>query len=160
MLLEDIVNAFAKGLTLADARQPQAKSARTDRIYQPGIGPHSEPAVVDLVMLELSARSPDHFGQYVVGGPYPLSPRRKCDLVLRNGNQWSIEVKMARFKGDNGKPADEMLMHLISPYDTDRIALTDCDKLANSGFPGQLGVLIYGFDYPDKILDPAIDAFE
>ena len=67
---------------------------------------------------------------------------------------------MARFRGDNGKPADEMLMHLISPYEEDRSALTDCLKLASSGLPGRLAILIYGFDYDDKPLDPAILAFE
>jgi len=67
---------------------------------------------------------------------------------------------MAGFRGDNGKPADETLMHLISPYDEDRSALTDCLKLATSGLPGHLAVLIYGFDFDAKPLDPAVQAFE
>jgi hypothetical protein len=53
-----------------------------------------------------------------------------------------------------------MLMHLLSPYEADRSALTDCVKLSQSGFPGRFAVLIYGFDYDDRPLDPAIDSFE
>jgi hypothetical protein len=156
-----LVDAFAEGLVLADSRSPQARSSRTERIYQPGIGPHTEPAVVDLVMRELATRDPTTFGRYELSVQYPASPRRKCDLVvIEDQDRWSVEVKMARFKGDNGNPADGMLMHLISPYDEDRSALTDCAKLANSGFPSRLAILIYGFDHPDKSLDPAIEAFE
>jgi hypothetical protein len=159
--LAQITNAFAAGLVMADAHRPQAVSARTGRIYQPGIGPHSEPSAVQLVMTELAKESPEEFGQYETGVPYPSSPGRRCDLILRyRDSAWAIEVKMARFKGDNGKPADEMLMHLISPYEEDRSALTDCLKLAQSGFPGRLAVLIYGFDFADRPLDPAIEAFE
>jgi hypothetical protein len=33
-------------------------------------------------------------------------------------------------------------------------------KLAGSGFECRRAVLIYGFDYPDWPMDPAIDAFE
>src|SRR4051812_11135990 len=111
-------------------------------------------------MLELAARYPLLFEHYQVGIPYPSNPRQTCDLVVLSQERWSVEVKMARFRGDNGKPTDEMLMHLISPYEEDRSALTDCAKLAHSGFPGRMAVLIYGFDHRDKLLDPAIQAFE
>jgi hypothetical protein len=73
---------------------------------------------------------------------------------------WAIEVKMARFRGDNGKPDDTSLKDLLSPYEADRSALTDTVKLARAGFGGRTAVLIYGFDYPDRPLDPAIAAFE
>jgi hypothetical protein len=48
--------------------------------------------------------------------------------------------------GDNGKPNDNMLMHILSPYPSHRSALTDCQKLAASGFSGSLAILIYGYD--------------
>jgi hypothetical protein len=53
-----------------------------------------------------------------------------------------------------------MLMHILSPYPSDRSALTDCVKLARSRLPGRHAVVIYGFDYPGLPMDPAIDAFE
>jgi hypothetical protein len=159
--LEVIASDFARGLVLADARRPQAGSARTGRMYQEGIGPHSEPTAVKLVMRELASSMPDRYGRFAIGVPYRSKPQQRCDLVITDeGEGWAIEVKMARFRGDNGKPADEILMHLISPYPEDRSALTDCEKLASSDLPHRLAVLIYGFDFSDKPLDPAIDAFE
>jgi hypothetical protein len=156
-----VVAAFAEGVERADARRPQAVSTRSERVYQPGIGPHSEPATVRLVVQELANSEATKRWHITQSVPYPRSPRQKCDLVIVDGPQrWSVEVKMARFKGDNGKPADEMLMHLLSPYESDRSAVTDCVKLSRSGFPGRLAVLIYGFDYGDRPLDPAIEAFE
>jgi hypothetical protein len=62
--------------------------------------------------------------------------------------------------GDNGKPNDNMLMHILSPYPKDRSALTDCGKLVRSGLPGKKAIVIYGFDYPGLPMDPAIEAFE
>jgi hypothetical protein len=49
--------------------------------------------------------------------PYPNAPRQKCDLLIspNEGQPWAIEVKMLRFMGDNGKPNDNMLMHILSP---------------------------------------------
>ena len=62
--------------------------------------------------------------------------------------------------GDNGKPNDNMLMHVLSPYPQHRSALTDCVKLARSGFEGRKAIMILGYGYPDMPLEPAIDAFE
>ena len=47
-----------------------------------------------------------------------------------------------------------------SPYEADRSALTDCVKLATSSFACRTGVVVYGFDYPDRSLKALIDAFE
>jgi hypothetical protein len=67
---------------------------------------------------------------------------------------------MLRLMGDNGKPNDDMLMHILSPYPSHRSALTDCQKLAASGFSGSLAVLIYGYDYDALPMEPAVEAFE
>ena len=48
----------------------------------------------------------------------------------------------------------------MSPYDSDRSALADCTKLANAEFNCRKAIVIYGFDYPERLLDPVIDAFE
>ena len=53
-----------------------------------------------------------------------------------------------------------MLMHILSPYPSHRSALTDCQKLAASGFSGSLAVLIYGYDYEALPMEPAVAAFE
>ena len=82
--------------------------------------------------------------------PYCGGSRQKCDLCigLMPHWDWAVEIKMLRLMGDNGKPNDNMLMHILSPYPADRSALTDCGKLLESGLPGRKAVMIYGFDYP------------
>ena len=67
---------------------------------------------------------------------------------------------MLRLLGDNGKLNDNMLMHVLSPYLAHRSALTDCEKLVRSGMPGRKAIVIFGFDYDDWPMDPAIEAFE
>jgi hypothetical protein len=146
-------------MTRADGRGPAHITAK-GRAYQPGIGPHPEDRAVRLTLDELRlmpeyAETP--FGQAL---PYPRAPRQRCDLWIGEPVEWAIEVKMARFRGDNGKPDDTSLKDLLSPYDKDRSALTDCRKLADAGFDCRIAVLIYGFDYDDRSLDPAIEAFE
>ena len=134
---------FATGLMLAEARNPRWGA------YQPGIGPHTEVQTVALVLAELRREHPARYGAVQAGVPYPNSRRQKCDLLISpsGGRSWAVEVKMLRLMGDNGKPNDNMLMHILSPYPSHRSALTDCQKLAASGFSGSLAVLIYGYDY-------------
>jgi hypothetical protein len=81
-------------------------------------------------------------------------------LFIGDPLEWVIEVKMARLRGDNGKPDDTSVKDILSPYDSDRSALTDCLKLSTSMFSCSKAVVIYGFDYPDRTLDPLIAAFE
>ncbi len=38
-----------------------------------------------------------------------------------------------RLMGDNGKPNDNILTHILSPYPAHRSAVTDCAKLLESG---------------------------
>ena len=71
-----------------------------------------------------------------------------------------MEVKMLRLMGDNGKPNDNILMHILSPYPAHRSALTDCTKITSARFKTRTAVVIFGYDYPDWPMDPAIDAFE
>lgn len=157
--LDAFVRAFAEAFARVDERRPVWVS-RTGRAYQPGLGPHGENEVVRLVLEELTG-TPPHLalaaGQAL---PYPDGSRQKCDLWLGAPLDWAIEVKMARFRGDNGKPDDTALKDLISPYEDDHSALTDCVKLARSGFPCRTALLVYGFDFDDRPLDPAIDALD
>jgi hypothetical protein len=138
-----LADDFAAGLRLADARGPRWGT------YQPGIGPHTEPQTVALVLAELRREHPALYGSVQTGVRYPNSLRQKCDLFISpsGGRSWAVEVKMLRLMGDNGKPNDNMLTHILSPYPSHRSALTDCQKLAASGFSGSLAALIYGYDY-------------
>ena len=48
----------------------------------------------------------------------------------------------------------------FSPYADDRSAITDCRKLAESGFAGRRAILIYGFEDSQRPLVWLIDVFE
>jgi hypothetical protein len=67
---------------------------------------------------------------------------------------------MLRLFGDNGNLNDNMLMHILSPYPEHRSALTDCEKLVESGLAGVKAILIYGFESAEFPTAPAIKAFE
>jgi hypothetical protein len=94
--------------------------------------------------------------------PYPKSLRQKCDWKWTTPSEevFFIEAKMMRLMGDNGKPNDNILTHILSPYPQQRSALTDCQKLLASGFSGTPTILIYGYEYEGYSLEPVIDAFE
>jgi hypothetical protein len=125
-----LAHDFAAGLIQADARHPRWGA------YQPGIGPHTEVQTVALVLAELRREHPALYGAVQTGVAYPNNLRQKCDLLISpsGGRSWAVEVKMLRLMGDNGKPNDNMLMHILSPYPSHRSALTDCQKLAASVF--------------------------
>jgi hypothetical protein len=117
---------------------------------------------VKLIAAELVHLRQDDYSTYRVGVPYPAAnPRQTCDLVLGSSLQApAIEIKMLRLLGDNGKPNDNMLMHILSPYPQHRSALTDCEKLFSSGFEGPKVILIYAFDTQQFPAEAGIRAFE
>lgn len=158
--LETIVSDFAISIHAVDHLRPAWTSSRSGNAYLPGIGPHPETETVRLVTDALSTSQPERHSSYALGVPYPSGSRQKCDWVIGDPPFWAIEVKMLRLMGDNGKPNDNMLMHILSPYPLHRSALTDVSKLQESGFACRRAVLIYGFDYPDLPMEPAIQAFE
>lgn len=156
--LPDLVSDFGAGLKAADALRPQAKSFRSGRVYQPGIGPHGENAAVELTLGQMRER---RLEAYQVARPiaYPGS-RHRCDLGIGEPLVWAVEVKMARAYGDNGRLDDTYLKDLLSPYPADHSVVGDAVRLAESGFTSRKAVLVYGFDYPDRPLDLAIEALE
>jgi hypothetical protein len=162
--LQTVVPDLGSCIKRIDSRRPQASSARKpEKTYQPGIGPHSETKAVDLMVAELRELKPLVYGESLhTNVSYIGGSRQKCDLCIGNGSQWewALEIKMLRLMGDNGKPNDNMLMHILSPYSGDRSALTDCRKLLGSGLGRRKAIIIYGFDYPGLDMDPAIEAFE
>ena len=163
MELAQIVRDFARGMELADARRPQAVNVRTKQPYSSGIGPHTEAQTMGLAFGAISiVRASTYSGRIQFEVPYISRPRSKCDVCLGAPPEWdwAIEIKMLRMMGDNGKPNDNILMHILSPYPTHRSAVTDCEKLVRSGLKGRKGILIFGYDYDDLPMDPAVESFE
>jgi hypothetical protein len=70
--LETIVAGFSRGMETADARHPAYKT------YQPGLGPHTEPLTVALVMAELAAAWPERYTAHQLGVPYSCDNRGRC----------------------------------------------------------------------------------
>ena len=161
-LLSKLTADFAQAIAEVDADRPVAFSLTTGRSYQPGIGPHTETSTLGLIRAKLLAIDPVSYGRIETGVPYPLAPRQKCDWAWtpRRTDTFYIEAKMMRLMGDNGKPNDNILCHILSPYPQQRSALTDCEKLVKAGFTGALAILIYGYEYEGYPLKPVIDAFE
>lgn len=144
-----------------DSAGPVAVNVRSKRSFQPRIGPHSEADVVRMVLDDLRIRNPSSYASVRENVSYPDS-RQKCDVCFQisGSYSWAYEVKLLRFLGDNGKPNDNMLMHILSPYPADRSALTDCCKLVETRIAARSGVLIFGYEDLKWPLQPAISAFE
>ena len=144
--LDELTRYFATAMESVDARRPIASNARTGAPYSPGIGPHTERATVQLVPEEMERQGSIQVQGFQLEVPYPDTPWNKCDLCIGVGPDWdwAVEIKMLRLMGDNGKPNDNILMHILSPYPEHRSALTYCTKLANAGFTGRKALLIYG----------------
>lgn len=162
MELHEYVADFARGIELVDAKRPVALNQRTKQPYQPGIGPHTEAATVSLVMNTMATEKPERYRDaFAENVPYPDVPRQRCDLVLgaEEPYDWVIEVKMLRMLGDNGKPNDNMVSHILSPYPQTRSAVTDLEKLAATSLGESKAVLWYCYEYPDWPADPLLDAF-
>jgi hypothetical protein len=90
---------------------------------------------------------------------YPNS-RLQCDVGIGHPTEWAIEVKMARAFGDNGKLDDTYVKDVLSPYQADHSALSDVTKLRGSGFQCRKAILVYGFGYSGRDLEPLLDALE
>ena len=161
--LASIVADFAFGIRLADSLRPAAVNARSKLPFGPGIGPHSEAETIRLVLEALERAKPVSYrDRYSLSVPYLSTPRRRCDICfgIAPSWEWAIEAKMIRLLGDNGKPNDSLLMHVLSPYPEHRSALTDCPKLLHSGLGERKAILIYGYDSDEWPLRLAVTAFE
>ena len=154
------VSDFAAALKAVDSDSPVAKSARNGAPYQPGIGPHTETHTVELVTNRL--RSEPSYATCTSDVPYPGVSRQRCDLCFGASPEWewAIELKLLRMLGDNGKPNDNMITHILSPYPIHRSAVTDGEKLVSSALAGKKAVVIFGYDYDQYPMEPAIAGFE
>lgn len=163
--LRDLINDLAVALKAADARLPQARShsRAAPRTYQPGVGPHSEDETVELIANELAfIHGPNYRDRVHRLVAYSSQDRQKCDLCIGAGRpfDWVLEVKLLRLLGDNGKPNGNMLMHVLSPYTSDRSAVTDCKKLLSAALGRRKAVVIVAYEDPERPAARAVEAFE
>ena len=155
--LEKFIEEFSKSIVLADRKRPQ-KISRTGTQYQHGIGPHTEDETVALTLEEFPECWDGLFDTSVC---FPDNRRSKCDLCINTSEgKLYIEIKMMRIFGDNGKTNDNITTHILSPYPQQRSALTDIQKLVESGFEGKKAIVIYGYDYEAYPMEEMINCFE
>ncbi len=160
-MLDRLTNYLALAACAVDERLPIAVNKRSGVAFGAGLGPHSETETFALLFAEARRTNPDWLLDVTYSVPYPGSARQKCDArALTSDGELFVEGKLLRLKGDNGKPNDNMLMHILSPYAQHRSALTDCLKLRDAGFGACCAIVIVGYAYPDMPLEPAIKAFE
>jgi hypothetical protein len=160
-MLQRLTDDLAAAVKRVDALRPVAKNKRSGISFEAGLGPHSEAETIALVFREIVRAHSHVYAELATSVPYPNNPRQRCDvrLVTSEGPLF-IEGKLLRLKGDNGKPNDNMLMHILSPYPQHRSALTDCTKLSSSGIADSKAIVLIGYTYDDMPLEPAICAFE
>ncbi len=154
MMLRTFAQGFAGALVEVDRGQPISGT------FKPGIGPHSEDATISLVAARMGSK-PEWHSKISLQVPYPSNARRKCDLqIMSPDTSLFIEAKLWRPLGDNGKPNDQIVSHILSPYQRTRSAVSDCPKLLASGFGGEKAIMIFGYEHDDWPMEPILQAFE
>ncbi|GEM_PF-715037 len=146
LTLERFVSHFAAALRDVDV------SGASHKQFQPGIGPFGEADAVKAALLVLKAQCPDVYAAAVT--------KRQPDLLIPG--QWSIEFKIIRPFGDNGKEAESWSQNLLHPYPGNTSSIGDCLKLVGSSGAERNAVVVFGYEHdPARIpLDPCVDGFE
>ena len=155
-----LVVDFAAALKAVDARRPHYVS-RSGRAYQPGIGPFAEDVAVDLIAREMKTARLGVYDDMNCQVAYAAGSKQKCDLVVDGAVPLRIELKMARFFGDNGKPDDTGIKDILSPFLADRSAVADAVKLTRDSIRGRAAILMtFGSDAPSRPVLEVVEAFE
>ncbi|MFC5972655.1 transcriptional regulator [Halomarina salina] len=133
--IQQLAQAFAHTIPIVD-------ETATHRRWRPGIGPFEEERQLEQLREEVENRG---LIEVTINyeEPYPDSSRRVDLLLDDGGNQLPIEAKLIRFRRDNGNIDPNMYKSVFSPFPerSSSSMLTDCQKLAESGFDFPCGVL-------------------
>lgn len=133
--IRQLVRAFADAIPSVD------ETANHSR-WKPGIGPFEEENQIEMIREEVKQRAAvEETIKYEE--PYPDSSRRVDLLLGDDGDSLPIEAKLIRFRRDNGNIDPNMYKSVFSPFPerSSSSMLTDCVKLAESGFGFPCGVL-------------------
>ena len=143
--LPELLNDIADAVVVIDATGVPFKA------FQPGVGPYGEPQLVRAIADYLNL-IPAYAGQAVT--------KRTPDLRL--GDDWALEIKIARPFGDNGREAENWSVNLLHPYPGNVSLIGDALKLSKLIFSGRRAVVVIGYEHaPPRIgLAPLLAAFE
>lgn len=121
---------------------PVVDSVAAHERWDPGIGPFEEENQLEMILGKL-AEEGDISVNVDREVPYPESGRR-CDLLV-DAHDWKIpvEVKLLRFRLDNGNIDPNMYTSVFSPFPESGSSslLTDSRKLVESDFDRPYGLL-------------------
>ncbi|MFC7047291.1 transcriptional regulator [Halobacteriaceae archaeon GCM10025711] len=134
----------------ADAIPSVDETANHSR-WKPGIGPFEEENQIEMIREEVEQRGT--IGESIkYEEPYPDSSRRVDLLLEGDGDPLPIEAKLIRFRRDNGNIDPNMYKSVFSPFPErgSSSMLTDCQKLAASGFDFPAGVLGLYYERNDE----------
>src|SRR5258708_2020026 len=112
MNLDIVVSDIADAVVALDATRVPFKA------FQPGAGPYGEPQLVGRIAAHLNSL-PAYSGL--------AKTKRTPDLLLKGS--WSLEIKIARPFGDNGREAEDWSVNLLHPYPGNVSAIGDALKL-------------------------------
>jgi len=145
MELSDVVADIAQALVAIDSSHAPFKS------FQPGVGPYGEPQLLRAVVQHMNTL-PAYDGT--------ARTQRTPDLLLPR--RWSIEVKLARPFGDNGKEAENWSVNLLHPYEGSTSLIGDCLKLEKLDGSERKAAVVVGYEHtpPQIRLAPLLRAFE
>ena len=145
MDLERVISDIADALVAVDA------SGKPFKQFQAGVGPYGEPQLVRLVADRL--RCLDRYRSRV-------ATKRTPDLLVKG--EWSLEFRIVRPFGDNGKQAENWSVNLLHPYEGNVSAIGDCFKLLVLGGEERKAVVVIGYEHapPQINLAPLLAAFE
>lgn len=140
-----VITDIADILVVIDSSRVPFKS------FQAGVGPYGEPQLVRLIADHLNLMDP-YRGL--------VATKRTPDLLVKG--EWSLEFKIARPFGDNGKQAENWSVNLLHPYEGNVSVIGDCFKLLALGGTERKGAVVIGYEHtpPQISLTPLFAAFE
>ena len=147
MDMDELVRSIADALKDIDTECPVYQ--RGQRIYQPGIGPFSEPQLVKRIAERLTS-----------AGIFARTTRTQADLDVLG--IWAVEFKLARPFGDNRNPAEHWSENLLHPYEGPTSLIGDALKLMEmTNYPKKCVFAIgYEHDPAQTDLTRLINAYE
>lgn len=134
---------------LADAIPAVDETAEHDR-WKSGIGPFEEEIQIRKILAKSDLSGVETEVEYPDSG-------QRCDLVVESGDaRVPIEAKLLRFRYDNGRVNPNAYGRVFSPVPEGSSLLTDAEKLRDSAFGMDAGLLGLFYKQEDEPLD-AID---
>ncbi len=142
--LARVADAFAESIPKIDAKAEHSR-------WKPGIGPFEEGEQIRR-LVEASRRDSEFETSLDTEVTYPGSAKR-CDLVLERPEiRIPVEVKLLRFRLDNGQIDPNCFSSVFSPFPEAQSAslLTDIRKLYHADFECPGGVMGIYYERNDE----------